>query len=210
MKKRSLALFMAIVTLISAFALASCRNSESVSIELDGDLKERIVYLIEGSRELNTVFFGAGLPVYRREGDLIAERKTVYQSMGISGYLNVTEQSDLQRIDEIKAAASNIFSEPYLAALYETAFDGVVLGNDGAYLRFHEDDNFLYQNMSATDFGLCERIYDYSTMTVVAPSDSKYINVSIESYSLSDGRRADVILSFVYERGNWYLDSPTY
>ena len=31
---------------------------------LDEEMKDRFVYLIEESKDMNTVFFGAGLPVY--------------------------------------------------------------------------------------------------------------------------------------------------
>jgi hypothetical protein len=77
-------------------------------------------------------------------------------------------------------------------------------------VRFYDNGEWLYQNTNATDFGLSERIYDYSTMKIVEPSVADYVNVSVESYSLSDPTVREVFLSFVYENGNWYLDSPTY
>lgn len=208
MIKRILSVILALVTLVSVLSFSSC--AKGIKIEMDEELKERFVYLIEESRELNTVFFGSGLPVYRRGGDLLADRIAIYQSSGLLGYLTVSEQSEYKSIDDIKAAAESVFSEKYLRSLYETAFDGVVLGSTGAYLRYHDDGSFLYQNINANDFGLNERIYDYSTMKIVAPSDKTYVNVSVESYSLSDKKRITVELSFSFERGNWYLDSPTY
>lgn len=47
-------------------------------------------------------------------------------------------------------------------------------------------------------------------MKMIDPSSADYINVSVESYSLADNVRRVVYLSFAYENGNWYLDSPTY
>ena len=47
-------------------------------------------------------------------------------------------------------------------------------------------------------------------MKIVKPSSDEYINVTLESYTLEDRTRIEVTLSFKYERGNWYLDSPTY
>ena len=78
------------------------------------------------------------------------------------------------------------------------------------YLRFYEDGSWLYQNIIANDFKLSERIYDYSTMEIVKPSNNDYINVKIESYTLENRKKEIINLSFVYEKGAWYLDSPTY
>ena len=126
------------------------------------------------------------------------------------GYDRLSENSPYIGIDAMKAEAEKIYSGGYLAALYEGAFDGVLSGNTGAYLRFYDDGNYLYQNSTLYDFTLNERIYDYSTMEIVEPSSADYINVSVESYSLADRKRITVTLSFTFENGDWYLDSPTY
>ena len=77
-------------------------------------------------------------------------------------------------------------------------------------MRFYELEGKIYQSIAATDFELSERIYDYSTMTVVKPSNNEYINVTVETYTLKDTKRVEITLSFVFERGDWYLDCPTY
>ncbi len=192
--------------LLSVLALGGCADRGLP--ELD-PIKERLVYLIEESKELNVIYFGVGLPVYRRETPL-ADRLTVYYDEILTTYDRVREECDYRGSEELKEATAAVFSETYRRALYETAFDGVVTGNVSAYMRFYETDDRLYQNSSATVFSLEERIYDYSTMTVVAPSDSSYLNVEIECYSLADGARETVTLSFVYENNDWFLDSPTY
>ncbi len=193
------------IVLIIALPMVSCGDNAP---KLD-DVKENFIYLIEGSRELNHVFFGIGLPVYRR-GDSLSERKMVYFTDELPGYNRVMESSSYFSVDEIKADAERIYSADYLSALYESAFDGIIIGNSGAYLRFYDNGEWLYQNASATDFGLSERIYDYSTMKIVKPSEANYVNVSIECYSLANQNRVEYILSFVFENGGWRLDSPTY
>ena len=207
MKKRIIigiiCLTLAISTVLS---LSSC--SETNAPELD-EVKERLVYLIEESKEVNVIFFGAGLPVYRRES-AISDRKMVYLSDNIGGYDHITEESDFVTIDAMKAAAEQVYSENYLTAVYEGAFDGILTGNTGAYLRFYDDGNSLYQNTTLHDFTVNERIYDYSTMKIVDPSSADYINVTVESYSIANSQREEINLSFTFERGNWYLDSPTY
>ena len=177
--------------------------------ELDSELKDRFIYLIEESKELNVIFFGAGLPVYYRDNEL-SDRLGVYFNDEIVGYNRVIEGTSYLTVDSIKQKAERVYSSDYLSALYETAFDGVMTGNTSAYLRFYDDGNWLYQNILATDFELAERIYDYSTMKIVKPSNKEYINVKIESYTLENEIREIVNLSFIYENGSWYLDSPTY
>ena len=177
--------------------------------KLEKTIKDRFISIIEESKELNTIFFGVGLPVYYREDEL-SDRLGVYYDEDLISYNRVSEFSSYKYIDEIKEKARSIYSESYLAALYETAFDGVMTGNASVYLRFYESENTLYQSMLAKDFELNERIYDYSTMKIIRPSNSGYINVVVESYTINQPERVKVNLSFIYERGNWYLDSPTY
>ena len=207
MKKRLFTIFLSlIVCLSSVLAMVSCQNSNAP--ELD-DVKERLVYLIEESKELNVVFFGAGLPVFRRESSL-SDRKMVYSSDDLSGYDRLSENSQYNSIDAIKYAAEQVYSKEYLAAVYEGAFDGILTGNGGAYLRLYDDGTYLYQNTDLHGFTVNERIYDYSTMKIVEPSSADYINVTVESYSIENSKRITITLSFTFERGDWYLDCPTY
>ncbi|MBE6597761.1 MAG: hypothetical protein E7641_08865 [Ruminococcaceae bacterium] len=194
-----------VLVLILSLSMMSCA-SKAPDIS---EVKERFVYLIEESKELNVVFFGTGLPVYRR-GDAISDRKMVYFDDELTGYDRVMENTDYLTIDEIKASAELVFSEDYLSDFYESAFDGIMTGSSSAYVRFYDDTEWLYQNVNATVFALSERIYDYSTMNIIDPSSDTYVNISVESYSLADPTRRTVYLSFVFENGNWFLDTPSY
>ncbi len=205
MKKRIISLVLVIIVLIMSVSLMSCSGS-GPKLE---DVKERFIYLIENSKELNTIYFGKGLPIYEREG-ILAEQKGVYYNDTLTSYDRVMENSRYLSIDEIKERSEKIYSTEYLTALYETAFDGVMTGSSSAYLRFFESADWIFQNTYATDFDLSERIYDYSTMQIVTPSNNEYVNVTINSYTLKDRTVKTVSLTFVFERGNWYLDSPTY
>ena len=173
------------------------------------DVKERFIYLIEGSKEINTLYFGSGLPVYVRE-TLLSNKKGVYYDDTYTTYERVMENSRYLTVDEIKERSEEIYSTEYLAAMYETAFEGVMTGSSSAYLRFYETQDWLYQNLYATDFELSERIYDYSSMQIVKPSNGEYVNITIDTYTLDDKIIKNISITFVYERGNWYLDSPTY
>lgn len=206
MKKRSFVKIFALVLVAATLCLtlASCSQPP----ELDS-VYDRFVELIEGSREVNILFFGVGLPVYER-GQELSEKIMVYSGFGESQYDHVMENTPYLTIEAMKAAAELVYSSEYLAALYETAFDGVLVG-ETSYVRYYEDSEWIYQNTYAESYVLSERIYDYGTMEIVEPSNATYVNVDIESYTIDKPEnRQTVRLSFTYENGNWYLDSPTY
>lgn len=206
MKKIFIGIISVLLVISATVTLSSC-SGKAPNIE---DVNERFVYLIEESKELNVIFFGTGLPIYRRDGEL-SERQMVYYNDKVSGYNKVLlDNSEYLSIDDIKSAADKIFSDEYLSELYESAFDGIMVNDSNAYVRFYDNTEWLYQNINAGEFSLSERIYDYSTMEIVKPSNSKYVTVSIESYTLKDPKRRTVDLTFVYENGDWFLDSPTY
>ena len=203
--KRIIVICLIIITLLSTTSLISCSRRAP---ELE-DVRERFIYLIENSKKVNMIFFGSGLPVYDREG-VIATEKGIYYNDELPAYNRVMEMSSYLTVEEMKQLSNEIYSTEYMVALYETAFEGVMTGSTSAYLRFLETSNWIYQNRYATDYKLSDRIYDYSTMEIVKPSNGEYVNITIESYTLEDRTRKTVLLTFVYERGNWYLDSPTY
>lgn len=203
--KRAIIISICILLMSCSLLLTSCSSKAPELYEV----KDRFVYLIEQSRELNVLFFGKGLPVYKRDNALAA-RRGIYYNDDLAAYDAVRENSKYASVADIKEAAEKIYSSKYLEQIYESAIDGVVTGEGAAYLRFYENEDWLYQSVNATDFSLSERIYDYSSMKIMDISDAQNVTVTIDSYTLSDPRVREVKLSFVYENGNWYLDSPTY
>jgi hypothetical protein len=205
MKKLLAAATLICIILTVVLSAASCSQSAP---PLD-EVKDRMIYLIEGSKEINALFFGKGIPVYDRESLLVAELGVYYDDK-YTAYNRALESGRYLSVDHMKEEAEKIYSEEYLAAIYETAFDGFMTGNSSAYLRFLETNEWLFQNRDAVDFKLSERIYDYSTIEIVKPSSNKYINITIETYTIDNPKRETITLSFTFERGNWYLDTPTY
>lgn len=205
MKKMLAGFLTAFMILTVVLSAASCSQSAP---PLD-EVKDRMIYLIEGSKEINALFFGKGIPVYDRESLLVAELGVYYDDK-YTAYNRALESGRYLSVDHMKEEAEKIYSKEYLAAIYETAFDGFMTGNSSAYLRFLETNEWLFQNRDAVDFKLSERIYDYSTIEIVKPSSDKYINITIETYTLDNPKRETITLSFTFERGNWYLDTPTY
>lgn len=171
-------------------------------------LMNRFIYLIEESKEINVIFFGVGLPTFDRDG-VLEQRLGIYYDDKLPAYDTITYYSPYFSKDQIKEKAEKLFSKDYLDRIYEGAFDGII-SSGNTYMRFYELEGKIYQSIAATDFELSERIYDYSTMKIVKPSNNEYINVTVETYTLEDEKRVEIELSFVFERGDWYLDCPTY
>ncbi len=201
----SIALLVALVlTCVGIFAY--CRINKAPELE---DVRDRFIYLVEGSKQINEIFFGDGLPVYVRESDL-SEERFIYIGQQNKGYEKVMEVSPYLMLDEMKEAAQRIYSSAYCEQLFESCFDGVVV--DGmTLLEYVEIDEWLYQSTARDTLVENERIYLYDTMKIVRPSNKEYINVEIESYLINNPDKKETErLSFAFEDGNWYLDTPTY
>lgn len=193
-----------IICLSSALCFASCGKKPKID-----EVYDRFAYLIKESEELNTLFFGAGVPVYKKDS-VISDMRGIYFGYTKSTYDVVMDNSKYSSIAELKAVAEKIYSTNYLEAIYETAFDGV-LYDGGSYLRFYSEGDSLYQNEGINIYELEKRVYDYSTMKIVRPSDNDRVNIEIESFLVSAPEiRRTINLAFQNENGEWYLDSPTY
>ena len=207
MKRIFLSALSLMLIFILIIPMQSCKT-QSEPPELD-EVRERLIYLIEESKELNVLFFGNGLPVYRRESD-ISERKMVYFTDTYGRFDRIMENSEFQSPEAIKLKAEQVYSADYASDIYESAFDGIMTGSSSAYIRFYDNSGSFLQNTDATVFKIKERIYDYSSMKIIEPSTADYINLEINSYTVSDPTIRKIYLSFVYENNNWYLDSPSY
>lgn len=203
---------MAILTLLAT--LASFAGCGMFAPRIDA-VYDRVVELCEASKELNTVFYGAGLPVIER-GSEYAELNHVYFDHPYAGYETVTQYAKFLTVTEIKEAAEKVYSRAYLEdVLYPMAFTGYAMeeGDDEsaiAVARYLEDDRWIYAAESATEYPVEMRIYDYSTMRITSPSSRKAIYVTMDAYSPTGGEPTEARLRLVLEEdGKWYLDSFT-
>ena len=214
MKKRILTLFLSLCILLgTAAGLSSCSRPPKVE-----EIYDRVVELIEASYELNTVFYGAGLPVYKSDSTY-AEFTHMYYDFAYQGeYEIVSEYSKFLSDQAIRDAAEKVYSTAYLEdVLYPNAFVGYAIadgtgGSAYAYARYLDESDSLYQTIHDKDYltnGM--RIYDYSTMKIVSPSKADAIYVSIESWLPSDPSNimTDPIRLVLQDDGLWYLDSFT-
>ena len=208
--KRILTLLLAVLMLAgSVMGLASCSASEPAP-DID-QVYDRLVQVIEASHEVNVLLFGAGLPVYPR-GD--AEDELVHRYYGVAdnGQQFVTPYAKYTSIAEMQAAIAAVYSTEYRESLYESLFTGFAADEMSVVMpaRFSEDERFLYMSKYVDPLVDGVRVYDYASMEIISYSHSSRLRVSINSYT--EDRPEEwkrVYLSFVYENGDWYLDSPS-
>ena len=133
-------------------------------------------------------------------------------------------------IKEMTDMASAVYSEDYLADIFETLVGGI---DEGSVIV---DETFVPRYKEAVDTengkkylvrankNLCPplvnevREYDLDTMTILKGSRKNFVTVEISAYGsyadLDEGKVkvgwSTVRLSFVKQNGEWRLDSPTY
>ncbi|MBQ7347438.1 MAG: hypothetical protein IJW55_05725 [Clostridia bacterium] len=214
MKKRIFTVILSLCLMLgSSVCFTGCSRAPKVE-----DIYDRVVELIEASYELNTVFYGEGLPVYESDS-VYADYTHMYYGFTYAGdYEIVSDYTKFASVDEIKAAAEKVYSTAYLEdVLYPSAFDGYAIddgtgGSAYAYSRYVDDGMWIYRSVHDKNYlQNGTRVYDYSTMKIVSPSNGEACYVSIESYLLSDPANisTDPIRLVLQDDGQWYLDSFT-
>ena len=181
------------------------------------EVKDTFATLIEASYEINDIFFGEGLAVYKRGGEFAA-KYYIYEELSenYDFYEIVQSESGYLTVDSIKEAAGKIYSEDYLEGIYTMAFDGYSDGESVTTARYLEAEGYFlrYTYGEKDSFDILEgkqRRYLLDTMKIVRPSSANYVNVQIDSYLLgAEDEILTVILRFTLQNGEWRLDSPTY
>ena len=131
---------------------------------------------------------------------------------------------------EIAEVAAKVYSEDYLADIFETLIGGL----DESAVIIDEDFMPRYKEISDGESGkkylvkasakLCPPIttevreYDFDSMTITKNSRKNFVSVEIRSYGTYVDMEAGevktgwstVTLSFVKQNGEWRLDTPTY
>ena len=216
MMKKILLLTLTVCLLFGSVLSFSGCASRAPRVE---DIYDRAVELIEASYALNTVFYGAGMPVYKTDSTYAAFTHLYFGSQYAGEYEIVTAGSVFPSIDAFKEAAEKVYSPAYLEdALYPYAFEGYMTGNGigGAVMfnaRYLEEDGVLYQSCDEGYdllMGVGMRVYDYASMRVVAPSNESMCFLEIDSWLEGSPDRVTVNeLRLVLVDGVWYLDSFT-
>jgi len=195
----------AVVIGIVVGVLYGCMPQYDVS-EVPAAAKE----LIEASYEINTIFFGEGLPTIGYDGS--------DELMGDS-YSVLTEDSPYKTEAEIKEAALKVYTEEYCAFLFEKAFIGqeVDFSNDddsvvevvqipARYLTY--EGELIVRNVEDEERLTLNRTYDTGNVTIGKKYRKKVV-ISVPVFE--DGVPAgDETFTLAYTPDGWRLDDPTY
>lgn len=131
-------------------------------------------------------------------------------------------------VKDISDMAAKVYSEDYLADVFETLMggldDGDVIIDETFVPRYKEitdgEKKYLVKASQRISPPITEevRIYDFDSMAIGDNSNSSFVNIDINSYGTYVDMDAGeikvgwstVTLSFVLQNGEWRLDSPTY
>ena len=180
---------------------------------------DRIVELIEASKEVNTVLYGAGLPVYKI-GSTYAIQTQLYgdadaDTFGLN-YEKVTEYAKFHSDTQIKMLAEKVYTPECLAPFYSTCFDGLAF-TDSQNSFITSEARF---DSGSVDFGQSKnlvnglkgmRVYEYSSMRIIEPSTQQQFIIMINTWMENTPNQIEEVrLSFVLgQDGQWYLNTFT-
>lgn len=191
--------------LLIVLSLTSCGNPPDAA-----ELRPVAESLIEASHAINDIFFGEGLPAIERDSQFAIDNHVYYMDEH-GNYDYITEDCPYQTTDQIKAAAEQVYSDEYLTSIYETMFIGVADEHAGMlYARYLDTDEGLKKSNIHESMIKARRVYDYDSMTVVKPSNDKFVNLEFDTHLEGESEVTRVRLTLVREDDGWRLDSPTY
>ena len=208
--KKTVALILAFVCVVlPCFSLTGCASAPALE-----EIYDRVVDLLESAYEVNTIFYGPGLPVYKTDSEYAELHHTYYDFQHKGTYEYVTEYAKFTSEDDIMEAAKKVYSESFLNdVLAMAAFTGYA-SDDGAgsaqyfHARYMEDEKWMYQSTADRVLYTAMRVYDYSTMRVFSLGRSEACKVVLNSW-LEDSPETveEVEISLLLQNGQWYLDS---
>jgi hypothetical protein len=171
----------------------------------EGEIISASAELIEASYDINTVFFGSGLPAVESDDEVLR-------------HFEIAEDSPYHTKDEIKTATLAVYSPDYSELLFEKAFTGFVVSVgdedsvdadqviDARYVEY--GDRLVILPIKDEDVMKLDRTYDTSSITVVSQKKGRAV-LSVPSFV--DGVPSDdITLTVVMTDDGWRLDSPTY
>lgn len=210
--KRFPALLLCVLLCVTSLPLVSCGRAPAPELEA---VRGRLEEVLDASVDINAVLFGAGLPVYERNGaeDALINRYMIIPDNGrnlVSQYTRYTDTA------EIEAAIRAVYCKKYADSLCEMLFTGYSIGsgsNNILAARYYKDENSgnLYQSSAYEPLIGGVRLYDYDTMEIDPSSDATFLKVRIMCRrDEPDSEWRSVSLTFVPQDGTWFLDSPSY
>lgn len=189
-----------VAAVVFTLLMASC----SVTYD-EAEIIAASAELIEASYDINTVFFGTGLPSVESDDEVLR-------------HYEIAEDSPYHTKDEIEKATLEVYSPDYAEFLFEKAFAGfsVSVGDedsvdadqtiDARYVEYA--GRLVILPIAEEDIMKLDRTYDTSDITVVSQKNGR-ATLSVPSFV--DGVPAeDITLTVVMTDNGWRLDTPTY
>ncbi len=194
-----------ILTVSSLFYLYLPRYDEA---EVPGAAAQ----LIEASYEVNTIFFGEGLPTvgFGVEPDEILGED----------YAEVSEDSPYKTTAEVKEAALKVYTEDYCEFLFTKAFIGQVVDFEepdsedlgqtvqipARYLAFN--GKFMVRKTDESERLKLEYTYDTANVRIVKKY-AKKVKIAVPAFA--DGKPVgEEEFLMILTKDGWRLDDPTY
>ena len=167
--------------------------------------------------EKNGYYYYA-LPNYQNEDLAYAE---VYSGEEDSHYDYVRFDQPYKNTDDVKGAIEAVYSNAFMAPLYETLFTGMVdatnYAHQAAYFDYIEADTekeYLMKSNSSSGAWkwrdpLPKANFDFSTMQMVE-GNARTVTVSVD-YTLEGSQEIKQMeIEFVLENDAWLLNTPTF
>lgn len=205
MKQKLVCLFLTLAMLVCP--LTSCKDAgPAPALE---DIYDEVVALIEASHSVNDAVFGQGLPVHAIDSDYALEHH-IYKDTDYATYQYVTADSPFHSTGAIKAALLAVYSADYVESLSSVLFDGFAMGTKIVHAQLYEQNGYLMQRTDYEPLFTQKRIYDYSSMRLVKPSNAQHLTIEVKSHLEGEDATVTDTLSLVLEEDGWRLDEPTF
>lgn len=140
-----------------------------------------------------------------------------YTSTDDEGYDYVKLDSGYQSISDLKETIESAYSLDYTNSIYPMLFDGVVSGNAVLPARYAETTAsngamMLAQSNTYDAMKVERRVYLFETAKINVLSSSKnLVRISVDTYLPSaPDKIVTREITLVYQRGNWFLNNPTF
>lgn len=184
----------------------------------------------QGEGEAVYVDEDEGIWLYATDLEFVDSAEEVAGEAAPVGYRFVRLDERYTSINDISTAAAKVYSEDYLRDVFS-----MVMGDEGSltvtgslsakYCETtvgygNEAKKLLLRAETKTvePIVTSKRIYNYDTMKMLKNSRKNFVTVEIDSYGTYVDLETNSVkvgwnkvkLSFVYENGEWRLDTPTY
>ena len=212
-KTRILCVILAVALLIGLVVGFRVCSAPPPHIE---EIYDRVVELVESANRFNVLLYGKGLPTYAEDSEYAEINHLYFTGNGVPrGYLVVSDYTMFTSIDQMKAEAETIYSKEWLdSVMYPSLFDGYV-SDDGsvARARYEEANEWIYMSANPNDDYLKNsgmRLYDYSTMQIIDPSNHERVVIQMDSWLSSNPSVIyPATITLLLQDGQWFLHSFT-